>query len=67
MPHDERHFCYRCLLEKSDGRRLQDLERLAQFRRAIWLAYQGEYPGNLKKLGKLLSRYTQYPYVRVYG
>ena len=63
-PCDE-HFCYRCVLENSDVDRLQGLKGLAKFRRAIWLAYQGEYPGSLAKFAKMLRQCPQFFYIRI--
>lgn len=40
MPPRYAHFCYQCLLEDGDEPRLEQLKSLAQFRRALWIAYE---------------------------
>ena len=56
----DEHFCYSCLLEESDVGRSQELKRLTQFRRAIWLAYREDYPGSLRKFSKVLCQCTNH-------
>ncbi|KAL6717506.1 hypothetical protein ACLMJK_005421 [Lecanora helva] len=38
------HFCYQCLLEDRDESRLDDLKRLAQVRRTLFILYEKEPP-----------------------
>ena len=51
----EEHFCYQCLLEESNEASLNDLRRLAQFRRALFILYEKE-PHSQNAFMKLLGR-----------
>ena len=55
-PRDE-HFCYQCLLEDSDKPRLEDLRRLAQFRRVLFVLHK-ENPHSQSALAKTLGNAT---------
>ena len=48
------HFCYQCLFEDVDKPRLEDLKRLAQFRRALFVLYE-EKPRSQSALMKILG------------
>lgn len=51
------HYCYQCLLEDSEKQRLDDLRRLAQFRRALFILYEKE-PHSQRALMELLGMPT---------
>ena len=57
----EIHVCYTCLVVSSDKPRLQDLEDLARYRRALWFLYgqdsgqSQDYPKSQTSYGKMIG------------